>query len=244
MKAAKASSDQAERTKLYEEAQVIFKREAPWATIDHSVGFTPISKKVTASSWTRLASTASKASISPISVLETRPPAGPLPAVGATWPPDHLGRSECPLYSWTPRGPHPDLPWRVPDRLLLHPPASGRSGHAHVGRAGDVGRTPCGDHARSRPRQADVCAVSRLSRLGGSGRPRHLDRHQAPRAAGFPALFPATLELSLCAIILAVALGVPAGVFAAVKRGTWFDQSVMGVALVGYSMPIFCGACC
>ena len=47
MKAAKASSDQAERTKLYEEAQVIFKREAPWATIDHSVGFTPISKKVT-----------------------------------------------------------------------------------------------------------------------------------------------------------------------------------------------------
>ncbi|MFP5076282.1 ABC transporter substrate-binding protein [Rhizobium sp. YIM 134829] len=47
VKAAKASSDQAERTKLYEEAQVIFKREAPWATIDHSVGFTPISKKVT-----------------------------------------------------------------------------------------------------------------------------------------------------------------------------------------------------
>jgi dipeptide transport system permease protein len=31
----------------------------------------------------------------------------------------------------------------------------------------------------------------------------------------------------------------PAGVFAAVKRGTWFDQGVMGVALVGYSMPIF-----
>ncbi|MGO7638697.1 peptide ABC transporter permease, partial [Rhizobium leguminosarum] len=24
-----------------------------------------------------------------------------------------------------------------------------------------------------------------------------------------------------------------------VKRGTWFDQSVMGVALIGYSMPIF-----
>ncbi|MGO4437737.1 ABC transporter permease subunit [Rhizobium sp. RAF56] len=55
----------------------------------------------------------------------------------------------------------------------------------------------------------------------------------------FGALFPATLELSICAIILAVCLGVPAGVFAAVKRGTWFDQSIMGVALVGYSMPIF-----
>ena len=55
----------------------------------------------------------------------------------------------------------------------------------------------------------------------------------------FLALFPATLELSLCAIILAVAIGVPAGVFAAVKRGSWFDQSIMGVALTGYSMPIF-----
>ncbi|KRB49773.1 peptide ABC transporter permease [Rhizobium sp. Root708] len=55
----------------------------------------------------------------------------------------------------------------------------------------------------------------------------------------FGSLFPATLELSLCAIIFAIVLGIPAGVFAAVKRGTWFDQSVMGVALIGYSMPIF-----
>ncbi len=55
----------------------------------------------------------------------------------------------------------------------------------------------------------------------------------------FGSLFPATLELSLCAIIFAIVLGIPAGVFAAVKRGTWYDQSVMGVALVGYSMPIF-----
>src|SRR3712207_6278183 len=54
----------------------------------------------------------------------------------------------------------------------------------------------------------------------------------------FP-LSPATLELSLCAIIFAVVLGIPAGIIAAVKRGSWFDQSVMGVALVGYSMPIF-----
>lgn len=60
-----------------------------------------------------------------------------------------------------------------------------------------------------------------------------------PVLGEFMALFPATLELSLCAIILAVVLGVPAGVIAAVKRGTWFDQSIMGVALVGYSMPIF-----
>ncbi len=55
----------------------------------------------------------------------------------------------------------------------------------------------------------------------------------------FLQLFPATLELSLCAILLAVLLGIPAGVLAAVKRGTWLDQTIMGTALVGYSMPIF-----
>jgi dipeptide transport system permease protein len=55
----------------------------------------------------------------------------------------------------------------------------------------------------------------------------------------FFTLFPATLELSLCAITLAVVVGIPAGVFAAVKRGSFFDQTVMGIALIGYSMPIF-----
>ncbi|MGO4838611.1 ABC transporter permease, partial [Rhizobiaceae sp. 2RAB30] len=52
-------------------------------------------------------------------------------------------------------------------------------------------------------------------------------------------LFPATLELSICAIIFAVVLGIPAGIFAAIKRGSFFDQTLMGTALVGYSMPIF-----
>jgi dipeptide transport system permease protein len=55
----------------------------------------------------------------------------------------------------------------------------------------------------------------------------------------FFTLFPATLELSLCAILFAVALGIPAGIVAAVRRGTVFDHTVMGSALVGYSMPIF-----
>jgi dipeptide transport system substrate-binding protein len=43
---AKTSSDKAERTKLYEEAQVVFKREAPWATIDHSLSVVPMRKEV------------------------------------------------------------------------------------------------------------------------------------------------------------------------------------------------------
>ncbi|WP_319413596.1 ABC transporter permease subunit [uncultured Cohaesibacter sp.] len=55
----------------------------------------------------------------------------------------------------------------------------------------------------------------------------------------FFSLFPATLELSFVAIIIAVLVGIPAGVIAAVKRGSFFDHSVMTGALVGYSMPIF-----
>ncbi len=43
---AKRTTDVAERTRLYEEAQVIFKEEAPWFTIAHSVVFKPIRKEV------------------------------------------------------------------------------------------------------------------------------------------------------------------------------------------------------
>ena len=38
---------QADRAKLYEQAQVIFKEEAPWITVAHSVRFDPIRKEVT-----------------------------------------------------------------------------------------------------------------------------------------------------------------------------------------------------
>ncbi|NOQ46147.1 MAG: ABC transporter permease subunit, partial [Desulfobulbaceae bacterium] len=55
----------------------------------------------------------------------------------------------------------------------------------------------------------------------------------------FMVLFPATVELSLCAIFLAVLFGLPAGMIAAVKRGSFFDHTVMTGALTGYSMPIF-----
>ena len=60
-----------------------------------------------------------------------------------------------------------------------------------------------------------------------------------PVLQDFMTLFPATVELSLVAMLIAIVIGVPAGIFAAVKRGSWFDQVTMGVALTGYSMPIF-----
>jgi peptide/nickel transport system permease protein len=51
--------------------------------------------------------------------------------------------------------------------------------------------------------------------------------------------FPATLELATLATIIGVLVGVPAGVLAATKPGSWFDQTVRLVGLMGYSMPIF-----
>ncbi|MFZ1871233.1 MAG: dipeptide ABC transporter permease DppB [Chania sp.] len=51
--------------------------------------------------------------------------------------------------------------------------------------------------------------------------------------------FKATLELGLCAMLFAVIVGIPVGVLAAVKRGSVFDHTAVGISLTGYSMPIF-----
>ena len=55
----------------------------------------------------------------------------------------------------------------------------------------------------------------------------------------FVTLFPATLELAIAAMLFAVIVGLLAGVIAAIKRGSLFDHGVMGLALTGFSMPIF-----
>ncbi|MBD2809538.1 dipeptide ABC transporter permease DppB [Xenorhabdus sp. Vera] len=51
--------------------------------------------------------------------------------------------------------------------------------------------------------------------------------------------FKATLELGLCAMLFAISVGIPVGVLAAVKRGSVFDHTAIGLSLTGYSMPIF-----
>jgi len=55
----------------------------------------------------------------------------------------------------------------------------------------------------------------------------------------FASRFPATVELAGAALLLALLLGLPAGILAALKRGTALDHASMGLALTGYSMPIF-----
>ncbi|MBP1132265.1 MULTISPECIES: dipeptide ABC transporter permease DppB [Serratia] len=51
--------------------------------------------------------------------------------------------------------------------------------------------------------------------------------------------FKATLELGVCAMLFAVLVGIPVGVLAAVRRGSIFDHTAVGISLTGYSMPIF-----
>lgn len=60
-----------------------------------------------------------------------------------------------------------------------------------------------------------------------------------PVVEEFFTLFPATLELSLVAMLFAIAIGLPVGILAGIRRGSVLDHSVMGIALTGYSMPIF-----
>jgi dipeptide transport system permease protein len=60
-----------------------------------------------------------------------------------------------------------------------------------------------------------------------------------PVSHEFAALFPATVELALAALALAVSVGIALGALAALNRGRWVDQGVMGLATLGYSMPIF-----
>ena len=55
----------------------------------------------------------------------------------------------------------------------------------------------------------------------------------------FFTLFPATLELALAGMLFSIIIGIPAGIVAAVKRGSWFDHTLMGAAVTGFSMPIF-----
>ena len=48
-----------------------------------------------------------------------------------------------------------------------------------------------------------------------------------------------TLALAACTLVLAVSMAVPLGVVAAWKRGTWVDRLVMGLSVLGFSVPVF-----
>jgi peptide/nickel transport system permease protein len=51
-----------------------------------------------------------------------------------------------------------------------------------------------------------------------------------------------TLALATTTMVFAVVLAVPMGILAAWKAGTWIDRLVMGLAVLGFSFPVFVSA--
>ncbi len=48
-----------------------------------------------------------------------------------------------------------------------------------------------------------------------------------------------SISIALSTIVLAVVIAVPLGVLAAWKHGTWIDRFVMGLSVLGFSVPVF-----
>jgi peptide/nickel transport system permease protein len=48
-----------------------------------------------------------------------------------------------------------------------------------------------------------------------------------------------TISIALSTIVLSILIAVPLGVIAAWKRGTWIDRFVMGLSVIGFSVPVF-----
>jgi len=48
-----------------------------------------------------------------------------------------------------------------------------------------------------------------------------------------------SISIALATIILSVIVAVPLGVIAAWKQGTWIDRFVMGLSVLGFSVPVF-----
>jgi peptide/nickel transport system permease protein len=48
-----------------------------------------------------------------------------------------------------------------------------------------------------------------------------------------------SIAVAIATIVLSVLVAVPLGVIAAWKRGTWIDRFVMGLSVVGFSVPVF-----
>ena len=50
---------------------------------------------------------------------------------------------------------------------------------------------------------------------------------------------PATITLTITATVIAVLVAIPSGVLAAMTRGKWWDRALMGLAVLGQSVPTF-----
>jgi peptide/nickel transport system permease protein len=64
-------------------------------------------------------------------------------------------------------------------------------------------------------------------------------RQVRPVSALIVERLPATLELSFTAALFALAAGIAMGVYTALRRDSWFSHLLLGISLVGVSLPTF-----
>lgn len=64
-------------------------------------------------------------------------------------------------------------------------------------------------------------------------------RNQASVTTLIVQALPVTFFLALGAFVLWMAIGLGTGIYAANRRGSWQDRTVLGITLVGYSLPVF-----
>ena len=50
---------------------------------------------------------------------------------------------------------------------------------------------------------------------------------------------PVTFWLAIGAFLIWIVVGISMGILAALNRGSWVDRTIMGISLIGYSMPSF-----
>lgn len=62
---------------------------------------------------------------------------------------------------------------------------------------------------------------------------------QNPISSELVTYLPATIELSLAALLLAMIFGIPLGFIAAIFHNKLADKSILVLAMVGYSLPVF-----
>jgi peptide/nickel transport system permease protein len=64
-------------------------------------------------------------------------------------------------------------------------------------------------------------------------------RSQRPVLDSILEVLPGTAQLTLAALLAAAVFGITLGILAAVAHGTWLDTTVMAVAMLGISTPVF-----
>ena len=64
-------------------------------------------------------------------------------------------------------------------------------------------------------------------------------RQVRPVSALMVERLPATLELSFTAALFALLVGIPMGVYTALRRDSWLSHFLLGISLIGVSLPTF-----